>query len=205
VSGGGYFDGNFLPEEAGIDAGLGGGYDPQKTWPNLELLPPHNVIGEKWYPKIRSMINDIFGSDACRQAFKDAGFDLKVLGDKGFLIGSSTLLSDNSITDAQLGLSSAARQAAVQKLNSSSFYGLTITANSGSDQRSRIFITQDAFTAGGFFSSSESSLRQVIIHELIHAAGAQGKDPGWWSYLGYDDLSYMQKQYNKIEKACGGS
>lgn len=178
---------------------------PQKPWPNLGFLPPHDVIGDKWYPKIRSMINDIFGSEACLQAFKDAGFDLKALGDKGFLIGSSTLLTDRSITDAQSGLSSAARQAAVQKLNSSSLYGLTITLNSGSDQRPRMFFTQDAFTAGGVFSSAESSLRQVLIHELIHAAGAQGKNPSWWSWLGYDDLSYMQKQYNKIEKACGGN
>jgi hypothetical protein len=47
--------------------------------------------------------------------------------------------------------------------------------------------------------------REVLIHELIHAAGAPGQDPGWWGYLGYDDLGYMQKQYSKIEEACGGN
>lgn len=50
--------------------------------------------------------------------------------------------------------------------------------------------------------SAEGSLKLLLIHELIHAAGAPGKDPGWWGYLGYDDLSYMQKQYKKITEAC---
>lgn len=65
-----------------------------------------------------------------------------------------------------------------------------------------MFFTQDAFSAGGVFGSAESSFKRVLIHELIHAAGARSKDAGWWGYLGYDDLSYMQKQYNKINKAC---
>jgi hypothetical protein len=175
---------------------------PPNTGPNVEFLPPHNVIGNKWYPKIRNMLNDIFGSDACKKAFKGAGLDLEALGKNGFLIGSASLLTDSSISDAQVGLPSDARQAAAKRVGN--VYGLTVTLKSG-DTRPRMFFTQDAFTAGGLFSSAEGSFRQVLVHELIHAAGAGGKDPGWWGYLGYDDLSYMQKNYDKIEKACGGN
>jgi len=57
-----------------------------------------------------------------------------------------------------------------------------------------------------FTIDAMSSFRYVFIHELIHAAGAPGKYPGWgWKQLGYDDLSYMQEAYDKIEEACGGN
>ena len=45
-------------------------------------------------------------------------------------------------------------------------------------------------------------MQTVLIHELIHAGGKEGRDPGLWRLLGYDDLSYMEKEYQAILKAC---
>ncbi|HKZ81147.1 MAG TPA: hypothetical protein VJ124_22945 [Pyrinomonadaceae bacterium] len=79
------------------------------------------------------------------------------LWEKGFLIGSSTILTDTSISDSQVRLSREARRAAAAMVGQD--YALTVTPTSGSDLRPRMFFTVDAFTAGGWFSSAESSFR----------------------------------------------
>jgi len=52
------------------------------------------------------------------------------------------------------------------------------------------------------FGGGALSLREELVHELIHGAGIRGRDPGLIrSLFGQDDLSWYS-HYNEILKAC---
>jgi hypothetical protein len=167
-------------------------------------LKEHDVVGAKWYPKITNMLMDIFGDEDCKKAFMDAGIDLAAVWKTGFYIGSSTLITDNAVTDAQTSLPGNVRQAYRDHLKANSGLFSKVVASTvflEGDSRPRVFLTHNAI-APGFFSSAEDTLKNVLIHELIHVGGKTGKDSGIWKYLGYDDLSYMQREYKNIVRNC---
>jgi hypothetical protein len=178
-------------------------FEPQ-TIDGPRYLKEHDVIGSNWYPKITNILFDIFGDPGCVEAFEAVGIDLAKIWNKGFYIGSSTLITDSGITDAQVKLPSHVRAAYRSRLKNQGYFSKILASTitlEGNDDIPRIFITHNAL-APGLFSSVESKLKDVLIHELIHVGGKPGQDPGWWKFLGYDDLSYMQKEYQNILDQC---
>jgi hypothetical protein len=178
---------------------------PQRqTVDGPRFLKEHDVVGAKWYPKITNMLMDIFGNENCKKAFSDAGIDLNAVWKNGFYIGSSTLITDNSISDTQTSLPKDVREGYRQHLKTNSSFFSKVVASTvfvKGDPRPRIFLTHNA-VAAGFFTRAEDTLKSVLIHELIHVGLKPGIDPGMWRYLGYDDLSYMQKEYENIMRNC---
>jgi len=122
----------------------------------------------------------------------------------GMVIGPSTLLLHpdyNSTT----GITEAARQRNVGAVGSTAAQGFTIRdilddprlGVQTSDGRARIFLNGSAFGGGAL------SLREVLVHELIHVAGVRGKDPGTLgAAFGSDDLDWYKPFYRNILAAC---
>lgn len=159
----------------------------------IEFLPNHDIIGAKHRDRIINAFKRMLENCECRQAFTDAGVDLGDVWNKGVLIGSDSLLTDSSISDAQVKLTPAERAKASKLVNkNNAFTGM----GSSFDSRPHIFYGFDAHNEG---------LIRVLAHELIHAGGVGGKPQNaFWSALGWDDLDYLGHKYRNVLAKCGG-
>lgn len=172
---------------------------------NIEFLPPHQIIGNKWYPIIEQMLIEMRDdTEGCRKAFFESKFTKRGLGqvlEKGLIIGSATLLNDWSYKDAQVKVSKELRIAGWKELMSA--YAITfIPAENEADQRPRIFFGSSSMET--LLTSPKCWFRECLIHELLHCAGVPAKKESWiWQKMGYHDLAHMKGEYTKITKACG--
>lgn len=102
---------------------------------------------------------------------------------------------------SSIGITEAARARDLDQVGYTSVQGITIRDHPGhdpdtTDGSARIFLNTSAF-GGGYYS-----LQEVLVHELIHVAGVEGVDPGWfWEKIGYHDLSHFEG-HDEIMEAC---
>jgi YD repeat-containing protein len=174
----------------------------QKSKAGVEFLPSVGSYGEREREQVKETLANIVLSDPCAKAFKDAGlktpFELLM---KGIVIGPASLLTNPDNVN-MIGITEQARQRDVHIVGSTSIQAITIRdhpdhAPDTTDGRARIFLNASAFGGGVL------PLREVLVHELIHVAGIEAKDPGFFGgyILGRNDLSYYDK-YQAIIDAC---
>lgn len=167
-----------------------------------EYLPPGGSYGPGKEKDIKNALDNILYNGACADAFQRAGLETPAgIYSKGLVIGPATLLLDpNSVS--RIGITEAARSRDVGSVGSTQIQAITINDHPGyapdtTDGRPRILLNASAFGGGAL------SLQGVLAHELVHAAGIIGKQPGFFgSLFGRHDLSYY-KHYDSIMKACG--
>ncbi|MGH9966661.1 MAG: hypothetical protein ACREBG_02345 [Pyrinomonadaceae bacterium] len=166
---------------------------PQKS--GVEFLP--NPIGSSYGDKnrdqIKSIIDSLLQNERCRRAFEIVGLQtINQTVEKGVVIGPASLLS-NPANNSTLGIVEGARRAYNNEFGSSSARAATIGILPGQpnpfssrrDQRTRMFFSTYAF------SGDQSSLRDDIVHEFIHAGG----QPPISSLVGDDLYNYDWRDF----------
>ena len=179
-----------------------GAQAPQNS-DRLKFLTPRGSYDENQEKLVRKTLGDIADNEKCAKAFIAAGLTdpLTNMIKKGLVIGPATLLTNPDNVN-YIGVTEAARRRDVEYVGSTSVQAITIRDHPGylpdtTDGRARIFLNSSAFGGGRF------SLREVLIHELIHVAGVDAKEPSWWgkTFRGEHDLSYYE-HYESIMEAC---
>jgi hypothetical protein len=154
--------------------------------------------GEKM---IDQVMEDLVNSDTCAKMFEALGLGnpfWNFMQKGGIVFGPASLLNNSSQGNLNyMGITEGARQRNLQFVNSNSNPGFTIRdrpdlGKQTTDGRPRIFLNTVAF-------DSYSSLRETIVHEMIHVAGVRGKTP--WLGLGHD-LKWIGRRYAFIMMAC---
>jgi hypothetical protein len=175
-----------------VIAEIGGREDP------IKVLPGFDAGDEQ---RLRQTLEDIKKDTDCAAAFADAvGIDPKGLTNRGRVFGSAFLLG-NPADNSQAGITEYGRAKYAGIRGSYDIQAVTLKNWSNSrpetvDSRARIFLNPSAFRNGKY------SLREVLVHELLHAAGWMGEPVSFWGRLrGKTDLSHYAK-YDEIIAAC---
>jgi hypothetical protein len=163
----------------------------------IKFLPGFSENQEN---EVYDTLQSIRESEPCAQAWaKYRGFTPGDLIDKGLLLGLAVLLRGSN---QQIGITEASRARHASIVGSVSVQAVTIRNWPGytnellSDSRARVLLNLSAFGGGKY------SLREVLVHELLHVSGWRGEVPGPWATLmGATDLSHF-KDYEKIMDAC---
>lgn len=186
--------------------------EPQNTetfpgaYKRIEFLPIlNNGYSSDKQQRVLDTLVGIAESEECAKAFASAGLkSVKDLILGGLVVGSSSFLRDPDYNSTS-GITEAARQLNLGAVGSTAAQGFTIRdilddprlGVQTNDGRARIFLNASAFGGGVL------SLREVLVHELIHVAGKRGKDPSTiGAFFGEDDLSWFSPFYKNLLKAC---
>ena len=175
--------------------------EPQRT--GLEILSRlpngYNADAEKRLKdELAAITIDI--SDVCAKAFKDAGLrdPMTLLIEKGVVIGTAQYLSTPELAK-QAGITELARKSNFDAVGRTSVQGFTVRDKDGKqetlDGRVRIFFNNSAFGGGTY------PLREVLVHEFIHAAGVP-KTPSVLGTLGLSHDLSGYKHYDSIINDC---
>ena len=150
---------------------------------------------------MRRTLDSITESAKCAAAFAAAGLtDAAGLILHGIVIGSANLLL-NSANTQMIGITDYARNRDLPAVGSVAIQAITINNQPGKkpdtlDTRARVLLNNSAFGGGKY------SLREVLVHELMHVAGWPGEQPGFFANIwGDTDLSHYDK-YDEIMEAC---
>ena len=154
--------------------------------------------------RIRQTLNSIQENSRCAAAFAAAlGIQPAGLIAQGIVIAHAGLLFNPDETQ-RIGISENARQRAfkqgavgsegIQAFTFRNNYGPGYPTNDTVDPRARVLLNASAFSVGTY------SLREVLVHELLHVAG--WPPSGWLrSKFNRTDLSHYDK-YDEVMAAC---
>ncbi len=187
---------------------------PNTARPGVHFLKPKSTslkpsFDATWEPTITQMAQSFINNQSCIDAFSAAGLDIKAVWDRGWIISSASHLYDGSVSDNELGVSTGGREVLANGLNTDGVDGYTTTAGlSTTDQIPRTFLKKTLFDKGVSYDALED-LRFVLLHELMHAAGAKPRRSVittiFQAFGIYDDDidAWMPKKYYRgIFKAC---
>ena len=178
--------------------GFASSFAPQQS--KLEFLPAGGSYDKSQEELLRKTLGDIaIDNDKCAKAFHDAKLrdPLTLMIEIGLVFAPATSLRQPGTS--LFGISGETLKRARLSTEAKGTDGFTVTNREG-DPRPMIFLNSYAFDGSG------KSLREVLVHELIHAAGIPEWEGAKWYYAGYqtgmaDDLKYYE-HYKSIMDAC---
>lgn len=174
---------------------------PQRPRPGVEWLKDGRTTGsynEDERKRLEAELLAVIGSDKCAKAFGDAGLTMvPSIVMSGLVIAPASILANPG--DSLLGLTGdtlkAARLRVDTRNKANGHEAFTYTGNRDGDSRPIIFMNHGAFDGSGM------PLREVIVHELMHAAGRPARDD-YTVQMGVVHDLYWDKDYQKIIDAC---